>query len=663
MKPHAMSTTRMDSHRRDSAPEAACLYDLFATRAVRAPDVNAIVAPERRPLTYARLCAHIDAVAARLGALGLGRNDRVALALPNGPEMAMAFLAVATVAACAPLNPAYRADEFDFYLSDLGARAIILPAGATSPARSIARARGIPIIELAAEADEPAGVFTLMGDTGLAAKERQVASPDDVALVLHTSGTTARPKIVPLTGRNILSSASHVHDALALTPADRCLNVMPLFHIHGLVAALFASLAAGASVVCTPGFYAPRFFAWVDEFQPTWYTAVPTMHQVILSRAPAHKDIIARRPLRVIRSSSAALAPRVSAQLETAFGAPVIEAYGMTEAAHQMAANPLPPRVRKPGSVGVAAGPKVAIMNGAGHLLTQGTIGEVVVCGSNVMRGYEGNAEANAAAFVDGWFRTGDQGYLDADGYLFLTGRLKELINRGGEKIAPREIDEVLLDHPAVAQAVAFAVPHATLGEEVAAAVVVHACAGPVVTEIELRRFAADRLAPFKVPRRVLVVDEIPKGPTGKMQRIGLAAQLGLSLLDSDEDAKGGMGAAPDEFVAPRTPLEETLAALWGQVLGVERVGVHDSFLALGGDSVLAAQILARVHDTIGVEITLIDFFEARTVAGLAVAVVGRQATATDDDELGALLTHLETLTDDDVQGLLAKEAWTERQP
>ncbi|MCA1599583.1 MAG: AMP-binding protein, partial [Chloroflexi bacterium] len=310
----------MDSHRRDSAPEAACLSDLLTTQAARMPDATAIVAPARGPLTYARLCAHIDAIGARLNALGLGRGDRIALALPNGPEMATAFLAVAAVATCAPLNPAYRADEFDFYLSDLGARAIILPAGAASPARSIARTRGIPIIELVLETDEPAGVFTLMGDTGLAAKECQVASPDDVALVLHTSGTTARPKIVPLTGRNILLSASHVRDALALTPADRCLNVMPLFHIHGLVAALLASLAAGASAVCTPGFYAPRFFAWVDEFQPTWYTAVPTMHQAILSRAPEHKGIIARRPLRVIRSSSAALAPRVSAQLETAFG-------------------------------------------------------------------------------------------------------------------------------------------------------------------------------------------------------------------------------------------------------------------------------------------------------------------------------------------------------
>jgi len=654
MKPHTMS---LNSHRRHRSPQAACLSDLRAAGAVREPDASAIVAPARMPLTYARLWAHIDAVGVHLSALGLGRGDRIALALPNGPEMATAFLAIAAVATCAPLNPAYRADEFDFYLSDLGARAIILPAGAASPARSIARTRSIPVIDLVAGADEPAGVFALLGDTGLAAKERRLASPDDVALVLHTSGTTARPKIVPLTGRNILSSASHVRDALALTPADRCLNVMPLFHIHGLVAALLASLAAGASVVCTPGFYAPRFFAWVDEFQPTWYTAVPTMHQAILSRAPAHQDIIARRPLRVIRSSSAALAPRVSAQLETAFGAPVIEAYGMTEAAHQMAANPLPPRVRKPGSVGVAAGPEVAIMDSAGQLLTQGAIGEVVARGSNVMRGYEGNA----AAFADGWFRTGDQGYLDADGYLFLTGRLKELINRGGEKIAPREIDEVLLDHPAVAQAVAFAVAHATLGEEVAAAVVVRD--GAVVTEMELRRFAADRLAPFKVPRRVLVVDEIPKGPTGKLQRIGLAEKFGLPLLDAGDDAEGGVGTAPDEFVAPRTPLEETLAALWVQVLGVERVSVHDSFLALGGDSVLAAQILARVHDTMNGEITLIDFFEARTVAGLAVAVVGRQATATDDDELDALLTHLEGLSDDDVQGLLAEGAWTERQP
>jgi len=336
----------------------------------------------------------------------------------------------------------------------------------------------------------------------------------------------------------------------------------------------------------------------------------------------------------------------------------------MTEAAHQMASNPLPPRVRKPSSVGPAAGPEIAVMDVDGRLLERGEIGEVVIRGPNVTQGYDRNEDANKTAFTHGWLRTRDQGYLDADGYLFLTGRLKELINRGGEKIAPREIDEVLLDHPAVAQAMAFAVPHATLGEEVAAAVVLRDSA--MVTESGLRRFAAARLAPSKVPRRVLVVDAIPKGPTGKLQRIGLAAKLGLPLLDTSDDSDDDEAGV--EFVAPRTPLEDALAALWGQVLGVERVGVHDSFLALGGDSVLAAQILARVHDTIGVELPLIDFFEARTVAGLATEIAGRgqrqgqpNTNATTSTPVGALthhaaerlLTRMDALPDTDVDALL----------
>jgi acyl-CoA synthetase (AMP-forming)/AMP-acid ligase II len=353
------------------------------------------------------------------------------------------------------------------------------------------------------------------------------AGPDDVALALHTSGTTSRPKLVPLLQRNVLATARHVVETLALGPEDVCLNVMPLFHIHGLMAATLASLAAGGQVSCAPGFDALRFFAWLDEVGPTWYTAVPTMHQAILARAGRNRAILARARLRFVRSSSASLAPQVMAELERIFRAPVIEAYGMTEAAHQMASNPLPPRARRPGSVGVAAGPEIGIMDAAGRLLPAGEVGEVVVRGPNVTPGYEADPEANARAFTRGWFRTGDQGVLDAGGYLRLIGRLKELINRGGEKVSPLEVDEVLLDHPAVQQVVTFAMPHPKLGEEVAAAVVVRD--GMAATERELRAFAASRLAGFKVPRRVVIVPEIPKGPTGKPQRIGLAARLGLA--------------------------------------------------------------------------------------------------------------------------------------
>jgi thioesterase domain-containing protein len=395
--------------------------------------------------------------------------------------------------------------------------------------------------------------------------------------------------MVPLTHANLCASARNVAASLALEPSDRCLNVMPLFHIHGLVAAVLASLEAGASVACTPGFHAPQFFGWLDELSPTWYTAVPTMHQAVLERARPNEEILARRPLRLIRSSSASLPPTVMRDLERAFGAPVIEAYGMTEAAHQMSSNPLPPRERKPGSVGLAAGPDIAVLDDAGRRLPPRVEGEIAIRGDNVFRGYEENEEANAAAFTEGWFRTGDQGYLDEAGYLFLTGRLKEIINRGGEKISPREIDEVLLDHPAVAQAVAFAVPDRSLGEEVAAAVVLRE--GASAEEGELQDFTAARLADFKVPRRVIFVEEIPKGPTGKLQRIGLAAKLGVS--GGREPLAGG----PSVYAAPETSAEKTLAAVASDVLAVGRVGATDDLFDLGLDSLLATQLLARASD------------------------------------------------------------------
>ncbi|APR82881.1 Fatty-acid-CoA ligase FadD7 [Minicystis rosea] len=486
-------------------------------------DAPAIAAPGQPPLTYAGLRDLVASTRADLRRAGVGRNDRVAMVLPNGPEMAALFVAVAAAATAAPLNPAYQAEELEFYLGDLKAKALILPQGFASPARAVAEAMGIPILgfanrDLRLVPEAPLSV---------AASTDGPAEASDVALVLHTSGTTARPKIVPITQANLCASARHIGAALALVPGDVCLNIMPLFHIHGLVAAVLSSLAAGASVWCSPGFNALKFFGWLDEVKPSWYTAVPTMHQAILARAPRNAESVAQSRLRLVRSSSASLPPPVMRALEDLFRCPVIEAYGMTEAAHQMASNPLPPRARKPGSVGVAAGPEIAIMDGEGAILPAGAIGEVVIRGPNVVAGYENNPEANLKSFTAGWFRTGDQGKLDEEGYLHLTGRLKELINRGGEKVSPLEIDAVLLEHPAVQQAVTFGIPHDKLGEEVGAAVVLRPDAS--VGERELRDFAAARLAAFKVPRKIVFLNEIPKGPTGKLQRIGLAERLGVT--------------------------------------------------------------------------------------------------------------------------------------
>jgi acyl-CoA synthetase (AMP-forming)/AMP-acid ligase II len=486
-------------------------------------DAVAIAAHEAKPLTYAGLRSVIHRTQRSLNELGIGRGDRVAIVLPNGPEMATAFLGVASATASAPLNPAYRQDEFEFYLEDLNAKALIIEAGSESPAIDAAERLGVALITLAPEG--PAGAFRLLGSEVGAAAEPGPAEPGDVALILHTSGTTSRPKIVPLTHANIWTSARNIAASLELSENDRALNVMPLFHIHGLIAGLSAPLSRGGAVFCTAGFNALKFFSEMEEAKPTWYTAVPTMHQTILTRAGRHKETITRHPLRFVRSSSSSLPPTVIGELEAAFKCPVIEAYGMTEATHQMASNPLN-GTRKPGSVGVPAGPEIAIMNEAGQLLSRGETGEVVIRGENVTAAYENNPKANGEAFVNGWFRTGDQGVIDADGYLTLTGRLKEIINRGGEKISPREVDEALMDHPAVLQAVAFAVPHPMLGEDVGAAVVLRE--GLTATEQELGAFLSERLAAFKTPRKILFLAEIPKGATGKLQRIGLAQKLGL---------------------------------------------------------------------------------------------------------------------------------------
>jgi acyl-CoA synthetase (AMP-forming)/AMP-acid ligase II len=495
-----------------------------------ADDATALGAPGTPRMSYRRLRALVAETSAALGAHGIGRNDRVAMVLENGPHMASAFVAVAAGATAAPLNPTYRAEEFEFYLSDLRARLLVAEADAASPAIDVAGKLGIPVARLARAPERGAGEFTLAFAPDrevAAARDAGAAGPDDIALVLHTSGTTSRPKIVPLAQRNVCASARSVRESLALTAADRALNIMPLFHIHGLIAGVLAPLSAGGEVWCTPGFNALKFFGWMAEVRPTWYTAVPTMHQAILMRARKNLDVIRQNPLRFIRSSSSALPTQVIRELEEVFGAPVIEAYGMTEAAHQMASNPLPPAIRKPGTVGKAAGPEVCILDETGHPAAAGVTGEIAIRGPNVMSGYEANPQANAEAFTNGWFRTGDQGVMDADGYVALTGRLKEIINRGGEKISPREVDEVLMEHPAVQQCVTFALPHDKLGEEVAAVIVLRE--GAEATEAELREFAARRLADFKVPKKVLFRAEIPKGATGKLQRIGLAQKLGLA--------------------------------------------------------------------------------------------------------------------------------------
>ncbi|MCA1597494.1 MAG: AMP-binding protein [Chloroflexi bacterium] len=528
----------------------------LAAQAARTPDAGAIAAPGRVDCPYTRLAAHVDDSGAALRALGLGRRDRIALVLPTGPEMAVAFLAIAASAVCAPLNPSYRPDEYEAYFAVLNVKAVMIQTGEGAAAAAAARRLHLPVIQLSPRPVAAAGLFAFAAAGRLPVDADDYPSPDDVAVVMLTSGTTARPKVVPLTHRNVLASALYTGRAVALTPSDRCLNVAPLFHIHGLCMVL-SSLLAGASVVCPPTFDALRFFAWLDECRPTWYVAGPTAHREILTVADTQgrRAMIARCPLRLIRSGSASLPSAV--------------------------------------------------------LTPVGREGEIVARGPNIMAGYEGDDAANEDAFVGGWFRTGDLGYLDSDGYLFITGRVKELINRGGQKVSPYEVEAALLDHPAIVQAVAFAAPHATLGEDVAAAVVVRA--GVAVTERELRAHVAARLALFKVPWRVVIVDCVPVGATGKAHRIGLAERLGLP----------SNGDSGDPYVAPRTATERQLALIWTDILGVADIGVTADFYALGGHSLQAARMLDLVGRARGRHISPAAFFTMAepTVERLAVAL------------------------------------------
>jgi oxalate---CoA ligase len=574
------------------------LYELLRFQAQNLPEAPAILCPDRKPLTYAELFSLVERTVAQLRGFGVAPNDRIAVVLPNGPEMALAFLSTACAGTSAPLNLSYTADEYEFYLQDLKAKAIILSQGSDSPALQVAERLEIRVLEISSSVDKPAGFFSIVGAPTLSSSGFDHCQGDHCGLVLHTSGTTSRPKLVPLSHKNMCISSENIAMSLNLGIADRCLNVMPLFHIHGLMGALCSSLFAGGSVICTPGFDDGRFFEWVKTLHPTWYTAVPTMHQAILSRASMHEEIIASSPFRVIRSCSASLPPQLKSDLEKAFDTPVVEAYGMTEACHQISMNPLPPCERKPKSVGIPTGTEVAILNDTGELLPSGEVGEIGIKGLNVTGGYENNPTANADSFTNGWFRTGDQGCIDSDGYIFITGRIKEIINRGGEKISPREVDEVFLDHPQVDQAIAFALPHPTLGQDVAVAVV--ARKGSAVDEEQLREFAFTRLAAFKVPSRVVLVDSIPKGPTGKLQRIGLDQKLA--------------GMLRPVYVAPRNETERVIADIWTRLLKIERIGVKDNFFLMGGDSITAVRFVSEVKTRFGIELPLQSVFRSPTV-------------------------------------------------
>ena len=599
-------------------PSFACLPDLLSHYARSAPDRCAILAPGRLPMTYDTLWLQTRDVVRGLRRFGVGRTDRVAVVLPDGPEAAVAMIAIAAGAVCVPLNPGFTYDEYRRYFGELHLAALLTHAHSNSPSRRAAHALGIPMIEVVTRSHDGAGAFSIVGQASRRAAGEEFASNADDAFILLTSGSTSRPKTVPLTHASVCLSAFNVGTAIELAARDRLLSVLPLFHGHGLISGLLAALAAGSSVACTSGFDARAFFGWLTEFRPTWYTAVPAIHQAILREADRQKRRARRSSLRLVRSASTSLSRDVLGGLGALFGVPVIDTYGMTEAATQIAANSL--QRQKPGSVGRPAGPEIAILDSEGRRLGSGRRGEIALRGPTIARGYDNDAAATASAFRDEWFRTGDLGYLDAEGYLFIVGRIKEIIHKGGQKVAPAEVEGALLSHPDVTEAAVFPVPHGRLGADVAAAVVLRQDAK--VSTQRLRDFARERLAGFKVPGLIRIVPEIPKGGGGKIKRGELAAAF--SKAPPTTDKRG------DEMVSPRSGLQRQLAGIWAELLDIDQVGVDQDVFALGVDSLAMTQMILRLEERFGVDFSFEDIFSAPTVAALALHVEQSKKHSTD---------------------------------
>jgi acyl-CoA synthetase (AMP-forming)/AMP-acid ligase II len=513
-------------HSRAMAETAVPAEPLTQLLARGEPGRPALIVPDSGEiLTYAQLAARIEALAQRLAGLGVRRGDRVALSLPNGPDFVLLLLAITVLgAAAAPLNPAYTETEFGFFLTDIDPRLMLVSASGAAAASAAAAATATTMLAVQAAEDGPP---ELLADGQPAAPQRsfELGGADDVAVVLHTSGTTSRPKQVPLRQRNLMASAATIAEHYRLGPADVSFCVMPLFHIHGLVASAFASLRAGGSVIVPRRFTPHRFWPQAREHAVSWLSAGPTLHQMILDKADATGP---PQALRFVRSCSSALSPALLARAEREYRAPMLEAYGMTEASHQMSSNPLPPAARIAGSVGVPTGTHIGVVDNAGGSRPDGSPGEIVIRGPGVMSGYVNNPAATADAFFGDWFRTGDLG-VKRDGYLFLAGRLKEMIIRGGENIAPAEIEQVLESHAAVRDAVCFGVADDKYGEVVGAAVTLRADADVK----DLIAHCRQQLAAFKVPARIDVLAEIPRTATGKVQRRRVAEFVAQRRADT----------------------------------------------------------------------------------------------------------------------------------
>ncbi len=590
------------------------IYDVVRHWADRTPAAPAFLALDRPPIDYRTLKRAVDQIGTELAACGVRRHDRIAIAEPGGTDVAIAAVGVWSHAAAVPINPKLTPGEMALALRDLRVKTLAVTEPEASPARDLARRIGLPVLSITRDIEADSYRIEIEGGPLGPPGPREPARADDPVLILATSGTTSHSKIVPLLQRHLRARGALNSRFLELTPDDRALNLMPLFHGGGLSAGIATCLFAGSSVCPLPGLDAETFYQHLEALEPTYAMGAPTVFSSILDQADRFPSAIAKaRPsLRMIRTGAGKLDTVLADRLQETFDAPVIQVYGSSESGW-LACDPVSIERRKPGSVGLPRPNEVAVFGEDGKFAPAGIVGEIGARGEAVFEAYENGGPSNASVFADGWYRTGDAGYFDEDGYLFLTGRLNEVINRGGQKVAPTEIDEALQSHPSIRAAAAFPIPHATLGEEIAATVV--ATEGESADEQDLLRYLRERLAPYKLPRRIVFVDDIPKGPTGKVQRHKLAETLGLSTTASDS---AHQDVAQDR---PATPLEETLRALWAKALGRKDVGLHDDFFMLGGDSLQAVNLFLDIERHLGRRLPRAILFDSATVAEMAARI------------------------------------------
>lgn len=617
-----------------NAPRETLAF-LIAQHASERPDAEALLAPGGETLSYASLIAAIDDVGATLAHAGFGRGSRIATVLDNGPETAVAMLGVMGYATCVPLNPDGSEQRLAALCRRLRLDALIVAENARVRLRAAANDVALPIIDMV---PSTSGSIRLRTAAPKAPRRAEPAEADDIALLLATSGTTGEPKIIPLTQRSHLATALPRVQLLALTPRDRGVGLAPMFTPGALRGTLFPSLAAGASIVYPPRFDAAAMLEWLESLGPTFYVAGPAVHRALL--AAIDHGGSPRHALRFVVSNATALAPDLQMRLEAALRVPVIQTYATGEAG-TIAQNRLPPAPRRPGSVGSVVDGEIRILGDDGRFAPSGMPGEILVRGPQVFAGYENDPDANRRAFIDGWFRTGDRGYLEADGFLYLTGRVKETINRGGFKVPPADVDAALMRHPHVAEVATFGVAHPTLGEDVVVAVVLGNGADRAVvgdtpdaslTPEGLRDLALATLPAFMVPSRILLVPAIPKSTFGKLRRHELAEAFSTLLTPAYE--------------APRDGAETAVARIFADALGIERVGAFDNFFALGGDSLRGAQAAARAGAVFGRAIDPVILFRHPTVTQFA-AEIERLSAAAATPPLVALSRGLSSAADD----------------